>query len=87
MADFNFQLTPTAPPKQQSLADMLNMASAVQQYQQAQQMNPLALQKAQMEVQQAQQMNPLAIQKAQQEVQLLLYQVDIVFTNGQVVVQ
>ena len=56
-------------PKNMTLGDMLNMACAVQQYQQAQQMNPLALQKAQMEIQQAQQMNPLAVQKAQQEAQ------------------
>lgn len=37
-----------------SLSDMLNIANATQQYQQAQQMNPLALQKAQEEVKQAQ---------------------------------
>lgn len=35
-----------AMPQQTSLADMMNMASGVQQYQQAQQMNPLLLQKA-----------------------------------------
>jgi hypothetical protein len=52
-----------------TLGDMIKIASNVQAYQQAQQTNPLALQKAQLEVQQAQQMNPLAVQKAQQEVQ------------------
>jgi hypothetical protein len=51
-------------PQQTSLADMMNMASGVQQYQQAQQMNPLALQAKQLELQQAQQMNPLLLQKA-----------------------
>ena len=55
------------PPQQMSLGDMLNMAGAVQQYQQAQQMNPLALQKAQMEIQQAQKLNPLAVRKAAAE--------------------
>jgi hypothetical protein len=43
------------------------MAGGVQQYQQAQQMNPLALQKAQMEIEQAKQMNPLAVRKATAE--------------------
>lgn len=55
------------PVKQTSLADMMNLASGVQNYQQAQQMNPLALQAKQLELQQAQQLNPLAIQKAQAE--------------------
>jgi hypothetical protein len=48
---------------------MLNMASGIQNYQQAQQLNPLALQKAQQEVEQARQMNPLALQRTQQEVE------------------
>jgi len=43
-------------PQQTSLADMMNMASGVQQYQQAQQMNPLALQAKQLELQQNQQL-------------------------------
>jgi len=43
-----------AMPQQTSLADMMNMASGVQQYQQAQQMNPLALQAKQLELQQRQ---------------------------------
>lgn len=66
MAEF-FTNYPQAQ-KPMSLGDMLNMASGVQQYQQAQQINPLALKKAQMEVEQAQQLNPLAVQKAQEEV-------------------
>jgi hypothetical protein len=45
-----------AMPQQTSLADMMNMASGVQQYQQAQQMNPLALQAKQLELQQNQQL-------------------------------
>jgi len=51
-------ITPVAnqikPAPAMTLADMLNIANATQQYQQAQQMNPLALQKAQEEVKQAQ---------------------------------
>jgi hypothetical protein len=66
MAEF-FTNYPQAQ-KPMSLGDMLNMAGGVQQYQQAKQMNPLALQKAQMEVEQSKQMNPLTVQKAQEEV-------------------
>lgn len=66
MAEF-FTNYPQAQ-KPMSLGEMLNMASGVQQYQQAQQMNPLAVQKAKMEVEQAQQMNPLAVKKATEEV-------------------
>lgn len=66
MAEF-FTNYPQAQ-KPMSLGDMLNMASGVQSYQQAQQLNPLAVQKAKMEVEQAQKLNPLAVQKAQEEV-------------------
>jgi hypothetical protein len=65
MADFFTGYT--NPVQQTSLADMMNLASGVQNYQQAQQMNPLALQAKQLELQQAQQLNPLAIQRAQAE--------------------
>jgi len=44
------------PVQQTSLADMMNLASGVQNYQQAQQMNPLALQAKQLELQQNQQL-------------------------------
>lgn len=66
MAEF-FTNYPQAQ-KPMSLGEMLNMASGVQSYQQAQQLNPLAVQKAKMEVEQAQKLNPLAVQKAQEEV-------------------
>lgn len=66
MAEF-FTNYPQAQ-KPMTLGEMLNMAGGVQQYQQAQQMNPLALKKAQMEVEQAQQLNPLAVKKATEEV-------------------
>ena len=65
MADFFTGYT--NPVQQTSLADMMNLASGVQNYQQAQQINPLALQAKQLELQQAQQLNPLAIQRAQAE--------------------
>ena len=55
MADFNFNLTPNI--KQNSLGDMVNMASGIQNFQQAQQMNPLALEKAQIENQVLKQKN------------------------------
>ena len=53
MADF---FTGFAQPQQRtSLADMVNAAQGIQNYQQAQQINPLALQEAQAKVQSAQQ--------------------------------
>ena len=63
MADFNFNLTPNV--KQNSLGDMVNMASGIQQFQQAQQLNPLALEKAQIENQVLKQTNQerLALQQ------------------------
>jgi hypothetical protein len=83
MADFS--VTPVAqnlkPPTPMTLGEMLNFASGVQQYKQAQQLNPLAVQQQQQQLQtqqqqlqnlqqtyeQAQQINPLAVQKATQE--------------------
>jgi len=70
MADFSMNIN-YPKPQGSSLADMLGMASGIQNYQQAQQMNPLALQRAQQEVEQARQMNPLALEKAQIENQVL----------------
>jgi len=55
--------------KQTSLNDILSPLSSMQQYQQAKQLNPLQLEKAQLELEQAKQMNPLAIQKAQMEIE------------------
>ena len=55
MADYFTGYTNLATP-QTSLADMMNLASGVQQYQQAQQVNPLALQAKQLELQQNQQL-------------------------------
>jgi len=54
MADFTPVALGIKPPQGMSLGEMLNFAQNAQQYQQAQQMNPLQLQKAQEEVKQAQ---------------------------------
>lgn len=56
MADFSMNVN-YAKPQMSSLGDMLNMASGMQQFQQAQQMNPLALEKAQIENQVLKQKN------------------------------
>lgn len=66
MADYFTGYTNLATP-QTSLADMMNMASGVQQYQQAQQMNPLLLQQRQLELQKAQAMFNPDIARAQAE--------------------
>jgi len=56
MADFSMNVN-YAKPQTTSLGDMINMASGMQQFQQAQQMNPLALEKAQIENQVLRQKN------------------------------
>lgn len=68
MADYQFN-TNLGPAQQQgtSLGDLVNTARGVQAYQQSEQLNPLALQKAQMEIEQAKQLNPLAVKKATAE--------------------
>ena len=69
MADYQFN-TNLGPAAQQgtNLGDLVNMARGIQAFQQAEQINPLALQKAQMEINQLQKMNPLSLEKAQEEV-------------------
>lgn len=54
------------PPTPMSLAEMVNLASGVQSYQQAQQLNPLQVQAAQQTVEQARQINPELLQQARQ---------------------
>ena len=56
MADFSMNVN-YAKPQGQTLGDMVNMASGIQNFQQAQQMNPLALEKAQIENQVLRQKN------------------------------
>lgn len=51
MADFTPVAAQIRPPQAMSLADMVNLARGTQEYQQAQQMNPLALQIRQQEAQ------------------------------------
>lgn len=50
MADFTPVALGVKPPQGMSLSDMLNIANSAQQYQQAQQLNPLAVQKARADV-------------------------------------
>ena len=56
MADLQMNVN-YAKPQQTSLGDMVNMASGIQNFQQAQQLNPLALEKAQIENQVLRQKN------------------------------
>lgn len=56
MADFSMNVN-YPKPQGSSLADMINMASGIQQYQQAQQINPLELEKKQIENQVLRQKN------------------------------
>jgi hypothetical protein len=56
MADFQMNVN-YPKPQVTSLGDMVNMASGIQNYQQAQQLNPLALEKAQIENQVLKQKN------------------------------
>jgi hypothetical protein len=65
MAEFYTDLT-VKPTQTNSLADMLNLAKGVQSYQQAQQLNPLAVKQAQLATQQAEETTPLAIEQAKQ---------------------
>jgi len=57
------------PPQVMTLGDMVNIARGAQAYQQAEQANPLTLQKAQMEIEQAQKMNPLAVSRSETELE------------------
>ena len=69
MADFS--VTPLAqtlkPPARMSLGEMLNFASGVQQYKQAQELNPLAVQRAGAELSRLQQLTPEELRRAQAE--------------------
>lgn len=76
MADYQFNTNLSPAAQGTNLGDLVRMASGIQSYQQAQQMNPLALQKAQMEIEQAKQINPLAVRKATAEAQGAEYDLD-----------
>jgi len=67
MPDFSMNVDYGKPQGQMSLGDIMNLARGAQAYQQSEQMNPLAQQKAQMEIQQLQKINPLAARKAAAE--------------------
>ena len=63
MADLSVTPLQYQAPKGMSLGELVGLASGVQQLQQAQQINPLLLQKAQMDIEQAQKLNPLAVRQ------------------------
>lgn len=68
MAEINFAPAAAAglkPAPQTSLSDMLSMARSAQEYQQAQQINPLSLQLKQLEAQRAQETTPSEIGRVQ----------------------
>jgi hypothetical protein len=69
MADFS--VNPVAqnlkPPTPMSLGEMLNLATGAQQYKQAQQMNPLAVQRSAAELSRLQQLTPEELRRAQAE--------------------
>ena len=67
MADYTPVAAQGKLPPQMSLGEMVNMANAVQGYQQAQQMNPLQLQRAQAELSRLQQLTPEEITRARAE--------------------
>ena len=68
MPDYQFNTNLSPNIQGTNLGDMINLARGVQAYQQAEQINPLAIQKAQMEIEQAKKINPLTVQKATEEV-------------------
>jgi len=63
MADYQFNTDLTPKIQGTNLGDMINMARGVQAYQQAEEANPLAIQRAKMEIEQAQKINPLAVRE------------------------
>lgn len=73
MADLGFQPVAGRVPVQpgMSLGEMLNLAQGVQQYQQAQQMNPLTLEAQRLAVQQATAVNPELLRQQQSQTRRL----------------
>jgi hypothetical protein len=67
MADFTPVGTQIKPPQGMSLGEMVNMANAIQQYQQSQQMNPVQLESAQTNLGLLKSLAPLQISKATSE--------------------
>lgn len=67
MADFSFSdvASKIEPPKGMTLGEMLNMARGAQAYQQASQINPLALRQQQAETEYAEQAKPLKLRQEQ----------------------
>jgi hypothetical protein len=58
MADYTPVASQSKPPQQMSLAEMMNLAGGVQAYKQAQEINPLTVQRSAAELQRLQQLMP-----------------------------
>lgn len=71
MADYAPVAAQTRQPQQMSLGEMVNMANAMQSYQQARQLNPLQLEMYQQQLQQAQQLNPVQLDTARSQLSRL----------------
>jgi hypothetical protein len=67
MADFTPVASQSKPPTPMSLAEMVNLAGGIQSYQQAQQLNPLAVQRSAAELSRLQQLTPEELRRAQAE--------------------
>ena len=61
MADFTSVGTQIKPPQGMSIADMVNLAGGVQSYQQAQELNPVALETARSQLSRLNQLTPLEV--------------------------
>jgi len=77
MADYGFNTQLTPQTAQTSLGDMVNMARGIQAYQQAQQMNPLALQQQQLQLSRLQQLTPQEVTRAQAEAKRATTEADV----------
>ena len=71
MADYAPVAAQARPAQQMSLGEMVNMANAMQSYQQARQLNPLQLEMYQQQLQQAQQLNPVQLDTARSQLSRL----------------
>jgi hypothetical protein len=67
MADFTPVASQSRPPQPMTLGEMMNIANSAQAYQQAQQLNPLNVQRASAELSRLQQLTPEEVRRATAE--------------------
>jgi len=67
MATYTPVASQSKPPTPMSLAEMVNLAGGIQSYQQAQQLNPLAVQRSAAELSRLQQLTPQELRRAEAE--------------------